>query len=74
MSYEYVRVSFPKLCRVLIDGADCGLTEEVLRVDPGSHRFELAGMINYEPDFDERVIEDTNPLKPARIVFRVKSL
>lgn len=73
MSYEYVRVSFPSVRRVLIDGDDGGATGDVLRVDRGSHRFALAGTFDYDPPFQERVIAGTNPIAPAEIEFRPKS-
>ena len=72
MGYEYVRVTFPDPRRVIIDDCECGVTEQVLRVDRGSHRFALVGNTDYDPPFNQRVIAGTNPLSPALIVFKAK--
>ncbi len=73
MGYEYVRVSFPDSRRVIVDDCECGVTEELLRVDRGTHRFRLVGDANYDPPLNKRVIAGTNPLAPALIVFQLKS-
>ncbi len=46
---EYVKVVFPDKRRVVIDGKDNGETNEILRVDIGTHLFDLDVPKNYKP-------------------------
>ena len=69
MAFEYVLVSYREPRRVFIDGADCGATGDILRVDTGRHRFHLGAPFDYGPLEVVRLIEDTNPLAPEIIVF-----
>jgi hypothetical protein len=69
---EYVVVTFPTRRMVYVDGEQNGYTNEVLRVDAGSHVFELGKLVNFEPSFRRAMVRDTTPLEPLEVVFRRK--
>jgi len=69
---EYVKVIYPTRRMVYIDGDQNGYTNEVLRVDAGTHVFELGTVLNFEPSFRRATIEDTTVFEPFEITFRPK--
>ena len=69
---EYVKVIFPTSRMVYIDGEQNGYTNEVLRIDPGTHVFELGNLANFEPSFRRATVEGTTVLEPLEIAFRRK--
>ena len=66
---EYVKVTFPTRRMVYIDGELNGYTNEVLRVDTGTHLFELGHLQNYEPASHTVLVQDTTVLEPLEIAF-----
>jgi hypothetical protein len=72
MSLEYVIVTFPTQRLVYIDGERSGLTAEVLRVNTGTHVFDLGRYANYEPASHEVLIAGTTIFSPIQIVFTKK--
>ena len=66
---EYVKVTFPTNRFVYIDGEQNGCTNEVLRVDAGSHIFELGNLENYRPGSRKVLVQDTTVLEPLEIAF-----
>jgi hypothetical protein len=70
---EYVKVTFPTRRRVYIDDEANGFTNQVLRVDAGTHRFDLGDGDNYRPRSRKVTVKDTSPQKPKRVAFRRKS-
>jgi len=66
---EYVKVTYPTNRFVYIDGEKSGSTNEVLRVDAGTHVFELGKRANYEPASQEVIVEGTTVLFPMAIAF-----
>jgi len=66
---EYVKVTFPTNRLVYIDGEQNGCTNEVLRVDAGSHIFELGNLENYRPGSRKVLVQDTTVLEPLEIAF-----
>lgn len=66
---EYVIIRFPTDRAVFIDEARNGFTNELLRVDPGTHVFDLGPFRNYAPESQEVKVKDTTPLEPCEIVF-----
>ena len=66
---EYVKVTFPTNRLVYIDGEQNGYTNEVLRVDAGSHIFELGHLENYRPGSRRVLVQDTTVLEPLEIAF-----
>ena len=66
---EYVKITFPTNRLVYIDGEQNGCTNEVLRVDAGSHIFELGNLENYRPGSRKVLVQDTTVLEPLEIAF-----
>ena len=69
---EYVRVTYPTGRLVYIDGEKSGRTNEVLRIDAGTHVFDLGKMANYEPASQEIAVEGTTVLVPLVVAFTRK--
>ena len=67
---EYVKVVYPTKRLVYIDGEQNGYTNEVLRVDAGTHVFELGSVLNFEPSFRRTTVKGTTVFEPLEIVFR----
>lgn len=70
---EYVKVSYPTQRIVYIDGDKDGQTNDVLRVDAGTHVFDLGPFANYTPASQKVTVQDTTVLSPLEIVFRKKA-
>jgi len=66
---EYVKVLFPTDRLVYIDGEENGNTNEVLKVEAGTHVFELGNLANYRPASRKVTVEDTTVLEPLEIAF-----
>lgn len=66
---EHVRVTFPTDRLVYIDGEENGKTNEVLRVEAGTHVFELGNLANYRPASRKVMVKDTTALAPLEIAF-----
>lgn len=69
---EYVKVTFPTRRRVYIDDEPNGYTNEVLRVDAGTHVFELGKRANYRPSSQRVTVKDTTVLEPMEVAFSKK--
>jgi hypothetical protein len=69
MLMEYVRVKFPTDRFVYIDDEQDGQTNDVLRVDAGTHIFDLGPLKNYRPASRKVVVKDTTVLEPLEIAF-----
>jgi len=66
---EHVRVTFPTVRLVYIDGEESGNTTEVWRVDAGTHLFALGNLANYRPASRKVMVRDTTALEPLQIRF-----
>jgi hypothetical protein len=66
---EHVIVTFPTDRLVYIDGEESGNTNEPLRVDAGTHVFELGNLKNYRPASRKVVVKDTTALEPLQVAF-----
>jgi len=66
---EYVIVSFPTDRLVYIDGEPNGRTNEMLRVDAGTHVFELGNLDNFQPAQRKLLVQDTSVLEPLEVAF-----
>jgi hypothetical protein len=66
---EFVKVTFPTKRIVYIDGEQNGNTNDVLRVDAGTHRFELGNLNNFLPLAQEVEVKDTTVLEPLEVPF-----
>lgn len=69
---EYVKVTFPTNRLVYIDGERNGYTNDVLRVDAGTHIFELGNLDNFRPGSRKVLVQDTTVLEPLEIAFHRK--
>jgi len=69
---EYVVVRYPTRRLVTIDDEQNGNTNEVLRVDAGTHVFALGGPANYRPAQRTVAVADTSPLEPLEVRFSPK--
>lgn len=66
---EYVIVSFPTRRLVYIDDEENGCTNDVLRVDAGTHVFALGNLDNFRPAQRTVTVEDTSVLEPLEVKF-----
>lgn len=66
---EHVIVTFPTKRLVYIDGEENGYTNDVLRVDAGTHVFELGKLANYRPASRTVLVRDTTVLEPLEVAF-----
>ena len=66
---EYVIVAYPTDRLVYIDGEESGYTNEVLKVDAGTHVFELGNLQNFRPASRKITVQDTTVLEPLEIAF-----
>ena len=69
---EYVKVSYPTNRFVYIDGENGGRTNDVLRIDAGTHVFDLGTLVNYEPASQKITVQGTTLLAPMEITFTRK--
>ena len=72
MAWEYVIVTFPTNRMAYIDGVSNGSTNEKLRVDAGTHEFDLGPYANYEPESQTVAVQGTSSLEPMTIAFNKK--
>lgn len=66
---EYVIVTFRTDRFVYIDDEQNGRTNDVLRLDEGTHVFDLGPYANYRPGSRKVTVRDTTPLEPREIAF-----
>lgn len=66
---EYVKVTFPTRCLVYIDDEENGYTNEVLRIDAGTHVFALGNRDNCRPASCTVTVQDTSVLEPLEVKF-----
>ena len=66
---EYVKVTFPTRRLVYIDEEENGYTNEVLRLEPGTHVFALGNLDNFRPGSRKVTVRDTSVLEPLEVPF-----
>ena len=66
---EFVRVLYWRSRRVEIDNTVSGLTNQILLVEEGTHRFDLGEPVNYSPNFMKRNVTGTTPAAPMELTF-----
>lgn len=69
---EYVKVTYPTDRFVYLDDEQAGRTNEVLRVEAGTHVFDLGTPANYKPASRQVEVKDTTVLQPLVIAFTKK--
>jgi hypothetical protein len=71
MYSEYVVVSYPSVRDVYIDGQIAGKTKDTIRVERGTHRFDLGKPQDYQPKSVELDVKNSTSLHPLPIaVFK----
>jgi hypothetical protein len=66
---EYVIVRFPTRRLVYIDDEENGFTNQVLRVDAGTHVFSLGNVANFRPASKTVKVRNTSVLEPLEVRF-----
>ncbi|MCD4807927.1 MAG: hypothetical protein K8R13_10255, partial [Methanococcoides sp.] len=66
---EYVTVKYYRKRNVFMDGNSTGKTNETLRVEEGTHKFDLGEPKNYSPGFRKTKVMNTTQIKPMEITF-----
>ena len=66
---EHVLVNFPESRTVLIDGEVSGMTNDILRVEEGTHTFSLGDPLDYKPSSRTIKVKGTSPIKPRKVTF-----
>jgi len=71
---EFIMVTFPTRRLVYIDGEENGYTNQTLRVDAGTHEFDLGTPANYQPLSRKVTVTNTTVLEPLKIAFALKEV
>lgn len=66
---EYVIITYYRKRNAFMDGNAIGKTNETLRVEEGTHKFDLGEPKNYTPGFRRVKVMDTSQIKPMEIRF-----
>jgi hypothetical protein len=66
---EYVIVRYPTRRLVYIDDEKNGYTNDVLRIDAGTHIFRLGHLDNFRPAARTVTVKDSTVLEPLRLIF-----
>ena len=66
---QYVRINYFRSRNVYIDGVLTGKTNVVLRVDAGTHIFDLGPVANYTPSRIRKKVTGTSALRPMELHF-----
>ena len=69
---EYIRVTYPTKRSVYVDGELTGDTNEVLRVEAGTHKFDLGPPADYQPASQDVVVTGTTIFLPMEVAFTKK--
>ena len=69
---EFVKVTYPTDRFIYIDDEQDGRTNSVLRVEAGTHVFDLGTPANYRPASRQVEVKDTTILQPMLIAFTRK--
>ena len=70
---EYVKVKYWRSRGVIIDGQDAGVTNRVLAVVEGRHRFTLTPPNNFQPESQIKVVRNTTRARPMIVEFQHES-
>jgi hypothetical protein len=66
---EFVIVTYPQDRALFIDGAEAGMTNTLLRIEAGTHTFNLGEPRDYVPKWRRKVVRDTTSIAPMEIGF-----
>jgi ribosomal protein S17 len=66
---EYVIVKYLMSRTVLVDDEKAGFTNKILRMEEGTHTFELDGAKDYKPLSQTLEIKRTDSVHPKEVTF-----
>ena len=66
---EYVSVTFPHQRIVNVDGQEAGLTNRTLRINRGTHTFNLGAPRDYRPKWRRVNVTGTTSVSPMEVSF-----
>ena len=66
---QYVVVRFPEQRVVYVDGRPGGVTNQVIRLGPGTHTFALEVPADYEPESQRIIVEQGTATQPMEVIF-----
>ena len=66
---EYLRVNFPVVRAVFVDGDECGRTNQLIRLDPGTHLIDLGDPPDYRPREQRHLVQGTTADRPLVVDF-----
>ena len=69
---EYVIVTYPTDRLVYIDEEQCGRTNELQRIDAGTHLFALGNLDNFQPASQTLLVQGTTRQQPMQVAFLPK--
>jgi len=69
MVEESVIVAYALEREVYVDGARCGMTNQLLRIPIGNHTFDLGTPATYSPKSVTKLVYGTSPATPLVITF-----
>lgn len=67
---QYVRIKYENTRDVYVDESQNGETNTIIRVDEGTHKFDLGSPGNYTPSSVEKQVTGTTSIKPLEIEFK----
>jgi hypothetical protein len=66
---EFAIVTFPAVRAVIVDNAEMGQTGQILRLQRGTHTFDLATPLDYRPESQTITLTGTSFEDPREVVF-----
>lgn len=66
---QYVKINYYRSRNVYVDGVQTGKTNRILRVDEGTHVFDLGPDRNYTPESITREVTGTTAITPLEMHF-----
>lgn len=66
---EYLRVNYPLLRAVFVNGDECGRTNELIRLETGVHRIHLGDPVDYRPSEQRHLVRGTSREHPLVVEF-----
>ncbi len=68
---QYVKVNYFRSRNVYVDGEKSGKTNKIIRVDEGTHEFDLGEPKNYSPTKYKKKVKGTTAIKPMELDFEI---
>lgn len=68
---QFVKVNYFRSRNVYVDGEKSGKTNKIIRVDEGTHEFDLGEPKNYSPPSYKKKVTGTTSIKPMELDFEI---